>query len=103
MALWPSSKTLVIAWCAYVVSSAASSDPRTRRAALCAAAARSFIVDAETKLRMPGFMVSVMATSRRSLAVSRSDSLNASACAVDVLLWSMVRSSAVAFKLPSAL
>eukprot|EP00965_Chrysotila_dentata_P122893 4061872-Pleurochrysis_carterae.AAC.1 len=43
-----------------------------------------------------------MPTSRRSSAVSHSDSLNASACAADVVLWSMVRSSAVAFKLPSA-
>eukprot|EP00965_Chrysotila_dentata_P144152 4761613-Pleurochrysis_carterae.AAC.1 len=43
-----------------------------------------------------------MPTSRRSSAVSRSDSLNASACADYVLLWSMVRSRAVAFKLPSA-
>eukprot|EP00965_Chrysotila_dentata_P056263 1866296-Pleurochrysis_carterae.AAC.1 len=47
-------------------------------------------------------MVSVMPTSRRSAAVSRSGSLNASACAADVLLWSMVKLSAVAFKLPSA-
>eukprot|EP00965_Chrysotila_dentata_P185647 6129096-Pleurochrysis_carterae.AAC.1 len=46
-------------------------------------------------------MASVMPTSRRSAAVSRSDSLNASACAADVLLWSMVMSNAVAFKLPS--
>eukprot|EP00965_Chrysotila_dentata_P171008 5643472-Pleurochrysis_carterae.AAC.1 len=35
-------------------------------------------------------MASVMPTSRRSAAVSRSDSLNASACAADVLLWNMV-------------
>eukprot|EP00965_Chrysotila_dentata_P119649 3956093-Pleurochrysis_carterae.AAC.1 len=42
-----------------------------------------------------------MPTSRRSAVVSRSDSLNASACAADVLLWSMVKSSAVTFKLPS--
>eukprot|EP00965_Chrysotila_dentata_P135421 4477511-Pleurochrysis_carterae.AAC.1 len=51
---------------------------------------------------MRGSMVSAMPTSRRSAAVSRSDSLNASACAADDSLWSMVRSSAVAFKLPSA-
>eukprot|EP00965_Chrysotila_dentata_P206300 6183462-Pleurochrysis_carterae.AAC.5 len=43
-----------------------------------------------------------MPTSRRRAAVSRSDSLNFSAFAFDVLLWSMVRSSAVVFKLPSA-
>eukprot|EP00965_Chrysotila_dentata_P048965 1625139-Pleurochrysis_carterae.AAC.1 len=34
---------LVIAWCAHVGSSFASLSPRTRRAALRAAAARSFI------------------------------------------------------------
>eukprot|EP00965_Chrysotila_dentata_P173265 5718947-Pleurochrysis_carterae.AAC.1 len=93
---------LVIAWCAHVGSSAVSSSPCTRRAALRAAAARLFIVDAGKKLRMRGSMASVMPTSRRSLAVSRSDSLNASACAAGVLLCSMVRSSAVASKLPSA-
>eukprot|EP00965_Chrysotila_dentata_P048807 1619534-Pleurochrysis_carterae.AAC.1 len=54
------------------------------------------------KSRKRGSMVSVMPTSRRSSAVSRSVSLNASACAADVLLWSIVRSSTVAFKLPSA-
>eukprot|EP00965_Chrysotila_dentata_P074484 2460071-Pleurochrysis_carterae.AAC.1 len=43
-----------------------------------------------------------MPTSRRSAAVSRSDFLNAPACASEVLLWSMVKSSAVACKLPSA-
>eukprot|EP00965_Chrysotila_dentata_P217623 6190120-Pleurochrysis_carterae.AAC.1 len=43
-----------------------------------------------------------MPTSHRSSKVSCSDSLNASACAADVLFWSMVRSSAAAFKLPSA-
>eukprot|EP00965_Chrysotila_dentata_P153948 5088615-Pleurochrysis_carterae.AAC.1 len=44
-----------------------------------------------------------MPTSRStSAAFSRSDSLNASACASDVSLWRMVRSSAVAFKLPLA-
>eukprot|EP00965_Chrysotila_dentata_P183590 6062343-Pleurochrysis_carterae.AAC.1 len=47
-------------------------------------------------------MASVMPTSRRSAAVSRSDSLNASACASEVLPRSMVKSSAVALKLPSA-
>eukprot|EP00965_Chrysotila_dentata_P194179 6176206-Pleurochrysis_carterae.AAC.1 len=88
---------LVIAWCAHVRSSAASSSPRTRQAALRAAAARSFIVEARTKLRMRGSMASVMPTSQKSAAVSRSDSLNASTCAADVLLWSMVKSSAVAF------
>eukprot|EP00965_Chrysotila_dentata_P246525 6207209-Pleurochrysis_carterae.AAC.2 len=51
---------------------------------------------------MRGSIVLVMPTSRRSAAVSRSDSSNASACAADVLLLSMVRSSVVAFKLPSA-
>eukprot|EP00965_Chrysotila_dentata_P012935 426873-Pleurochrysis_carterae.AAC.1 len=50
---------------------------------------------------MRGSIASVMPTSQRSAAVSRSDSLNPSACAADVLLWSMVKSSAVAFKLPS--
>eukprot|EP00965_Chrysotila_dentata_P160859 5312073-Pleurochrysis_carterae.AAC.1 len=39
MALRPSWKMFVIAWCAHVGSSAASSSPRTRRAALRAAAA----------------------------------------------------------------
>eukprot|EP00965_Chrysotila_dentata_P058068 1925282-Pleurochrysis_carterae.AAC.1 len=72
---------LVIAWCAHVGSSFASSSPRTRQAALRAAAARSFIVEAGTKWRMRGSMASVMPTSQRSAAVSRSDSLNASACA----------------------
>eukprot|EP00965_Chrysotila_dentata_P069067 2282142-Pleurochrysis_carterae.AAC.1 len=43
-----------------------------------------------------------MPTSRRSSAVSRSNSLKASDRAADVLLWSMVRSSVVAFQLPSA-
>eukprot|EP00965_Chrysotila_dentata_P026377 873778-Pleurochrysis_carterae.AAC.1 len=47
-------------------------------------------------------MASVMPTSRRSAAVWRSDSLNASACAAEVLLSGMVKSSAVAFKWPSA-
>eukprot|EP00965_Chrysotila_dentata_P004503 146232-Pleurochrysis_carterae.AAC.1 len=42
-----------------------------------------------------------MPTSRRSAAVSRSDSLNALACAADVLRWSIL-SRAFAFKLPSA-
>eukprot|EP00965_Chrysotila_dentata_P138624 4585173-Pleurochrysis_carterae.AAC.1 len=51
---------------------------------------------------MRGSMASVIPTSRRSAFVSRIDSLNASACASDVLLWSMVRSSAVALQLPSA-
>eukprot|EP00965_Chrysotila_dentata_P114846 3795938-Pleurochrysis_carterae.AAC.1 len=74
---------LVIAWCAHVGSSVASSSPRTRRAALRAAAARSFIVEAGTKLRTRGSMASMMPTSRKSAAVSRSDSLNASACAAD--------------------
>eukprot|EP00965_Chrysotila_dentata_P083949 2770787-Pleurochrysis_carterae.AAC.1 len=59
----------VIAWCAHVGSPAASSSPRTRRAAaLRAAAARSFIVDAGMKSRMRGSMISVMPTSRRSAA-----------------------------------
>eukprot|EP00965_Chrysotila_dentata_P175743 5801664-Pleurochrysis_carterae.AAC.1 len=70
---------LVIAWCAHVGSSLASSSSRTRRAALRAAVARSFIVEAGTKLRMRSFMASVMPTSRRSAAVSRSGSLNACA------------------------
>eukprot|EP00965_Chrysotila_dentata_P078649 2592099-Pleurochrysis_carterae.AAC.1 len=57
----------VIACCAHVASSLASSSPSTRRAALRAAAARSFIVEAVTKLRMRGSMIaSVMPTSRRS-------------------------------------
>eukprot|EP00965_Chrysotila_dentata_P045983 1527835-Pleurochrysis_carterae.AAC.1 len=43
-----------------------------------------------------------MPTSRKSSAILRSGSLNASACAADVLLWSIVRSCAIAFKLPSA-
>eukprot|EP00965_Chrysotila_dentata_P155110 5125468-Pleurochrysis_carterae.AAC.1 len=87
MALRPSSKIVVIAWCAHVGSLLASSSPRSRRAALRAAAARSFIVEARAKLRMRGSMTSVMPTSRRSDAVSRSsDSMNASACASDVLL-----------------
>eukprot|EP00965_Chrysotila_dentata_P002687 87675-Pleurochrysis_carterae.AAC.1 len=43
-----------------------------------------------------------MPTSRRSAAVSRSDSLNASACTSQVLLWSMVKSSDIPFKLPLA-
>eukprot|EP00965_Chrysotila_dentata_P108306 3577387-Pleurochrysis_carterae.AAC.1 len=64
---------LVIAWCVHVGPSAASSSPRTGRAALRAAVARSFIVDAGTKSRMRGSMISVMPTSRRSSAVSRSD------------------------------
>eukprot|EP00965_Chrysotila_dentata_P143712 4748421-Pleurochrysis_carterae.AAC.1 len=81
MALRPSLKMLVIAWCAHVGSSFAPSSPRTRRAALRAAAARSFMVEAGTKLRMRGSMALVMPTLRRSAAVSRSDSLNASACA----------------------
>eukprot|EP00965_Chrysotila_dentata_P153688 5080032-Pleurochrysis_carterae.AAC.1 len=82
---------LVIAWCAHVGSSLASSSPRIRRAALRAAAARSFIVEAGTKLRMRGSLASVMPTSRKSAAVSRSDSLNACACASEVLLWSRVK------------
>eukprot|EP00965_Chrysotila_dentata_P179987 5942843-Pleurochrysis_carterae.AAC.1 len=44
-----------------------------------------------------------MPTSRRSAAVSRSDSLNACARASEVLLWSMVKSSVIASsKLPLA-
>eukprot|EP00965_Chrysotila_dentata_P097257 3214713-Pleurochrysis_carterae.AAC.1 len=77
---------LVITWCAHVGSSLVASSPRTRRAALRAAAARSFIVEAGAKLRMRGSMAWAKPTSRRSDAVSRSDSLNASACASDVLL-----------------
>eukprot|EP00965_Chrysotila_dentata_P016568 549049-Pleurochrysis_carterae.AAC.1 len=88
---------LVIAWCVHVGSSLASSSPRTRRAALRAAAARSFLVEAGTKLRMRGSMASVMPRPQRNAAVSRSDSLNASAFASEVLLWRMVKSSAVAF------
>eukprot|EP00965_Chrysotila_dentata_P176538 5829550-Pleurochrysis_carterae.AAC.1 len=68
MALRPSSKILVIAWCAHVGSSFALSSPRTRRAALRAAAVRSFIVEAGTKMSMRGSMASVMPTSRRSAA-----------------------------------
>eukprot|EP00965_Chrysotila_dentata_P151493 5006365-Pleurochrysis_carterae.AAC.1 len=49
MALRPSSKMFLIAWCAHLGSSAAaSSSPRTRRAASRAAVARSFVVDAGT-------------------------------------------------------
>eukprot|EP00965_Chrysotila_dentata_P027885 927001-Pleurochrysis_carterae.AAC.2 len=59
---------LVIAWCAHVGSPLALSSPRTRRAALRAAAARSFIVEAGTNLRMRGSMASVMPTSQRSAA-----------------------------------
>eukprot|EP00965_Chrysotila_dentata_P044701 1485839-Pleurochrysis_carterae.AAC.1 len=70
---------LVIAWCAHVGSSLASSPPSTRRAALRAAAARLFIFNAEAKVRMRGSMASAMPTSRRSAAVLRSESLNASA------------------------
>eukprot|EP00965_Chrysotila_dentata_P021352 706772-Pleurochrysis_carterae.AAC.2 len=80
---------LEIAWCAHVGSSFASLSPRTRRAALRAAAVRSFIVEAGTMLKMRSSMTSVMITSRRSAAASRHVSLNASACAADVLLWSM--------------
>eukprot|EP00965_Chrysotila_dentata_P258325 6213185-Pleurochrysis_carterae.AAC.1 len=69
----------VMAWCAHVWSSLASSSPRARRVVLRAAAARSFIADAGTKSKMRGSMFSVMPTSRRSAAVSRSDSVNASA------------------------
>eukprot|EP00965_Chrysotila_dentata_P203217 6181573-Pleurochrysis_carterae.AAC.2 len=101
MALRPSSESLVITWCAYLGSYMASSSPRTRRAALRAAAARSFIVNVGAKLRMRGNMASVMPTTRRSDAVSRRHSLNASACAYDVLLWNMVKSSTVSFKLRS--
>eukprot|EP00965_Chrysotila_dentata_P003859 126098-Pleurochrysis_carterae.AAC.1 len=94
---------LVIVWCAHVGSSLGSSSPRIRWAASRAAAAdRSFIVDAGAKFNMRGSMALVMPSSRRSAAVSRSDSLNASAFASDVLLWSMVKSSAVASKLSSA-
>eukprot|EP00965_Chrysotila_dentata_P014265 472367-Pleurochrysis_carterae.AAC.1 len=62
MDLRPSSKMLVIAWCAHLGSSLASSSLRTRQAALRAAAARSFIVHAGTKLRMRDSMASVMPT-----------------------------------------
>eukprot|EP00965_Chrysotila_dentata_P023658 784173-Pleurochrysis_carterae.AAC.1 len=67
-----------------VGSSVASSPPRTRRAALRATVARSFIVDAGTKSRMRSSIVSVTSASRRNVAVSRSDSLNTSGCAADV-------------------
>eukprot|EP00965_Chrysotila_dentata_P171448 5658089-Pleurochrysis_carterae.AAC.1 len=60
---------LVIAWYTHVGSSLASSSPRTRRAALRAATARSLIVEAGTKLRMRGSMDwVVMPTLRRSAA-----------------------------------
>eukprot|EP00965_Chrysotila_dentata_P125849 4159490-Pleurochrysis_carterae.AAC.3 len=121
---------LVIAWCAHVGSLLAPSSPRTtRRATLRAAAARSFIVEAGAKLRMRGSKASVMPLSRRSAAVCRRGEVVArerdedarpfprrprprltrgllerleSACDSEVLLWSMVKSSAVAVNLPSA-
>eukprot|EP00965_Chrysotila_dentata_P097952 3239125-Pleurochrysis_carterae.AAC.1 len=51
---------------------------------------------------MPGSMLSVIPTSRRSSAVDRSNSLEASACAAAFLLWSMFRSRAVVCRFPSA-
>eukprot|EP00965_Chrysotila_dentata_P155811 5148870-Pleurochrysis_carterae.AAC.1 len=74
-----------MACCAQVRSSMASGSPRTRRAALRAAAARSVIVESGRKFKIPGSMLSVMPTSRGSSAVDRSDSLKASACAAAVL------------------
>eukprot|EP00965_Chrysotila_dentata_P087479 2888249-Pleurochrysis_carterae.AAC.12 len=44
------------------------------------------------KPRMHGSIGSMLPTLRRSAAVSGSDSLNASACASDVLLWRMLLS-----------
>eukprot|EP00965_Chrysotila_dentata_P148459 4901945-Pleurochrysis_carterae.AAC.2 len=49
--------------------------PRTRQAALRAAAARSFIVESGRKFRMRGSILSVTPTSRRRFAVERSDCL----------------------------
>eukprot|EP00965_Chrysotila_dentata_P000746 23195-Pleurochrysis_carterae.AAC.1 len=72
---------LVMAGGAQAGSSVTSGPPRTRREALRAAAARSFIFEFGRKFRMRGSMHWMMPTSRRSAAVERSDSLKASACA----------------------